>query len=268
MNLDELTPRESENLVRLRKLDKDWQAKHLERIRTELTKADNSVRTTTEEMLDVQIEKMWERKDCYDEAWDEYCRLAELKKECLRAEIEDVQSRLRHGMSPEEWSEYQRLIEKKLQCMHEPYRESSARFEYERYQLAEARKLELWVEFLSQDRGYGYHSILEILQFELMYCLSYWKHNSQYADTNIYRQMRWSVNLLRIVISNGNESGFSRSMPTRVNLHNKERFLRNTKIADNKMFDLGEIQKVRFFKAYHLLFKLLQDNMLAWPELI
>ncbi len=268
MNPNELTIQEVENFARLRESDMDWQAKHLEHIRTELTKADDSVGTTTEEMIDIQIEKMWERKDCFDNAWDEYCRLAELKKEYLRAEIEDVQSRLRHGMSPEEWSEYQRLIEKKLRCMHEPYQESSARFEYERYQLAEARKLELWVEFLSQDWGYGYRSILKILRFKLISCLGYWQHNSQYADTNIYRQMRWSVDLLRIVIPNGNESGFSRSMPTRINLRKKTRFLRNTKIVDNEMFDLGEMQKVRFFKEYHLLFKLLRDNMLAWPELI
>ncbi len=268
MDPNELTIQEAENFARLRKSDMDWQVKRLEYIKTELTKADDPGRTTTEEMLDTQIEKTWERTKYDTRAWKKYDRLAELKKESLWTEIKGIQSRLRHGMSSEEWSEYQRLIEKKLRCAYEPQRESSVRFEYEQYQLAEVRRLEFWVEFLMRDRGYGYRSILEILRFELLNCLGYWQHNVQYADTNVYRQMRWSVDLLRIIVSNGNESGFSRSMPTRVNLRNKERFLRNTKIADNEVFDLGEMQQVRFLKAYHLLFELLRDNMLAWPELI
>lgn len=268
MNPDELTIQEAENFARLQELDMDWQAKHLEYIKTVLTKADDPGQTTTEERLDAQIEKAWDRSKYYTDAWEEYSRLAEQKKEYLWAEIEDVQSRLRHGMSPEEWSEYQRLIEKKLQCAYEPYRESSENFAYELSWLADMRKLELWIEFLMRNSGYGYRSILEVLRFELLNCLGYWRHNSQYADTNIYRQMRWSVDLLRIIVSNGNESGFSRSMPTRVNLHNKERFLRNMKIADNEVFDLGEMQQVRYLKAYYLLFNLLRDNMLAWPELI
>lgn len=268
MDPNELTIQEVENFARLRKSDIDWQIKHLEYIKTELTKADDPSRTVTKDMLDAQIEETWERTKYDTGAWKKYGRLAELKKESLWAEIEGIQTRLRHGMSLEEWSEYQRLIEKKLQSAYDPYREPSVRFEYEQSQLAEVRRLEFWVEFLMRDRGYGCRSILEILRFELLNCLGYWQHNVQYADTNVYRQMRWSVDLLRIIVSNGNESGFSRSMPTRVNLRNKERFLQNTKIAGNEVFDLGEMQQVRFLKAYHLLFELLRDNMLAWPELI
>ena len=77
----------------------------------------------------------------------------------------------------------------------------------------------------------------------------------------VLSQLELASRLLQIIIKNGNEGEDMERLPARVNLRNKERF----KVRHHGGgFYLGEEQEVRFNKAFCILFRLLQDNILCW----
>lgn len=89
----------------------------------------------------------------------------------------------------------------------------------------------------------------------------YWRHFSHRMNGDyVLSQLELASRLLQIIIKNGNEGEDMERLPARVKLRNKERF----KVRHHGGgFYLGEEQEVRFNKAFCILFRLLQDNMVG-----
>ena len=143
---------------------------------------------------------------------------------------------LRHGMSKEDWSEYGRLENK--------------------------RKMRLWLDFLGSNEDFDADYLLRVLQFKINRMVDYWRRFSHLANGDYIRaQMELAVRLIDIVLNDGNECGDDEKFPYRVNIRNKHRF--SVRFQDTYYMH-GEKQQVRFCKAYCLLFKLLQENLMHW----
>ena len=143
---------------------------------------------------------------------------------------------LRHGMSENDWYLYQRLTRK--------------------------RTLKMWLDFLGGNEDFDWEYLLQLMQFKIDRFADYWDRFAHMANSDYYRKrMMLASRLLQIILKKGNESGDFNKFPYRVNLRNQERFkvryYSGTEYHGNK-------QSVRFRKAYCLLFKLLQDNLLSW----
>ena len=163
-------------------------------------------------------------------------------KSITEAEVEtDVQAQYghwRHGMTKKDREMYQRLLRK--------------------------QKMLKWTSFLSLDEDFDYDYIFRVLQFKIDRCADYWRQFSHLENGDYIRgQMELASHLLQIIIENGNENKDKDSLPSRVNLRNKDRFCVRW-CYPNEAFHLGTEQAVRFKKAYCLFFKLLNDNILHW----
>ena len=143
---------------------------------------------------------------------------------------------LRHGMSENDWHAYQRLTRK--------------------------RTLRLWLDFLGGNEDYDWEYLLQLLQFKLNRMVDYWRRFSHLANGDyIRRQMELASRLTDIVLNDGNDSGDYDKFSYRVNLRNKHRF--SVRFHHN-YYPHGEMQQVRFCKAYYLFFKLMQENLMHW----
>lgn len=110
---------------------------------------------------------------------------------------------------------------------------------------------------------YDWSDIFQILKFKIERMIEYWEQfghcrNGHYVEST----MRTACRLINIVLKYGNESGDCEKFPYRVNLRNAERF----KIYHdhNGYYDKGDMQKVRYNKAYCILFKYLEFHMHNW----
>ena len=110
---------------------------------------------------------------------------------------------------------------------------------------------------------YDWSDIFQILKFKIERMIEYWEQfghcrNGRYVEST----MRTACRLIEIVLKDGNESGDCEHLPYRVNLRNADRF----KIFhDHKGFiDKGDKQRVRYNKAYCILFKFLEFHMHNW----
>lgn len=110
---------------------------------------------------------------------------------------------------------------------------------------------------------YDWSDIFFILKFKIERMIEYWEQfghcrNGHYVEST----MRTACRLIEIVLKDGNESGNCKHFPYRVNLRNADRF----KIFhDHKGFiDKGDKQRVRYYKAYCILFKYLEYHLHNW----
>ena len=110
---------------------------------------------------------------------------------------------------------------------------------------------------------YDWSDIFFILKFKIERMIEYWEQfghcrNGHYVEST----MRTACRLIEIVLKDGNESGDCEHFPYRVNLRNADRF----KIFhDHKGFiDKGDKQRVRYYKAYCILFKYLEYHLHNW----
>lgn len=110
---------------------------------------------------------------------------------------------------------------------------------------------------------YDWSDIFQILKFKIERMIEYWEQfghcrNGRYVVST----MRTACRLIEIVLKDGNESGNCEHFPYRVNLRNADRF----KIFhDHKgYYDQGDMQRVRYYKAYCILFKYLEYHMHNW----
>ena len=153
-----------------------------------------------------------------------------------KTRLEEMQRRFRRNMSEDEWCKYQKLLLK--------------------------RKMLMWLDYLDSDEDLGYYWLLGVMQFKIDRMVDYWRQSSHLANGDyIRRQMELASRLLKIVLKKGNESGYYDEYPYRVNLRNKERF--KVRYCSGTDYH-GEKQRVRFCKAYCLLFRLMQENLLHW----
>lgn len=110
---------------------------------------------------------------------------------------------------------------------------------------------------------YDWSDIFFILKFKIERMIEYWEQfghcrNGRYVVST----MRTACRLIEIVLKDGNESGNCEHFPYRVNLRNADRF----KIFHdhNGYYDKGDMQKVRYNKAYCILFKFLEFHLHNW----
>lgn len=110
---------------------------------------------------------------------------------------------------------------------------------------------------------YDWSDIFQILKFKIEQMIEYWEpfghcRNGRYVVST----MRTACRLIEIVLKDGNESGNCEHFPYRVNLRNADRF----KIFhDHKgLICKGDKQRVRYYKAYCILFKYLEFHMHNW----
>ena len=110
---------------------------------------------------------------------------------------------------------------------------------------------------------YDWSDIFQILKFKIERMIEYWEQfghcrNGRYVVST----MRTACRLIEIVLKDGNESGNCKHFPYRVNLHNTERF---RIYHDHKgLICKGDKQRVRYCKAYCILFKFLEFHMHNW----
>ena len=196
----------------------------------ELQMMDDAWRRDLEERIEKQKDEPSDTPDHpNDETLEEYeARMAR--------ESQELHISLRHGMSENDWHAYQRLTRK--------------------------RTLRLWLDFLGGNEDFGWEYLLQLLQFKIDRMVDYWRRSSHLANGDyIRRQMELASRLTDIVLKDGNDSGGYDKFPYRVNLRNKHRF--SVRFHHN-YYPHGEKQRVRFCKAYCLLFKLMQENLLHW----
>ncbi len=181
------------------------------------------------------LEAQWQRKmaalrsaPCPEEP-------APVEETTIEQDIDDFHRWCRHDMSPEDWKAFQELDRR--------------------------QKVAKWQAFIGSVMGdYDPTEIFMVLQFKIDRMVDYWRQFSHGANDDYIRaQMELASRLLQIVIHEGTEA-YSEDLPY-VNLRNEARF----KVRYcTECFLLGKRQEVRYRKAYNLLFKLLQENILNW----
>ena len=125
------------------------------------------------------------------------------------------------------------------------------------------QKHDMIIRELPWGGDYDWSDIFQILKFKIERMIEYWEQfghcrNGHYVEST----MRTACRLIEIVLKDGNESGNCEHFPYRVNLRNADRF----KIFhDHKGFiDKGDKQRVRYYKAYCILFKYLEYHLHNW----
>ena len=125
------------------------------------------------------------------------------------------------------------------------------------------QKYDMIMRELPWGGDYDWSDIFQILKFKIERMIEYWEQFGQRRDGHyVVSKMRTACRLIEIVLAYGNESGGGRHFPYRVNLRNADRF----KIFHdhNGYYDKGDMQKVRYNKAYCILFKFLEFHLHNW----
>lgn len=125
------------------------------------------------------------------------------------------------------------------------------------------QKYDMIMRELPWGGDYDWSDIFQILKFKIERMIEYWEQfghcrNGRYVVST----MRTACRLIEIVLKDGNESGDCEHFPYRVNLRNADRF----KIFhDHKgLICKGDKQRVRYYKAYCILFKYLEYHLHNW----
>ena len=125
------------------------------------------------------------------------------------------------------------------------------------------QKYDMIMRELPWGGDYDWSDIFFILKFKIERMIEYWEQfghcrNGHYVEST----MRTACRLIEIVLKDGNESGDCEHFPYRVNLRNADRF----KIFhDHKgLICKGDKQRVRYYKAYCILFKYLEYHLHNW----
>ena len=125
------------------------------------------------------------------------------------------------------------------------------------------QKHDMIMRELPWGEDYDWSDIFQILKFKIKRMIEYWEQFGHCRNGHyVVSTMRTACRLINIVLKYGNESGEGEHLPYRVNLRNAERF----KIYHdhNGYYDKGDMQKVRYNKAYCILFKFLEFHLHNW----
>ena len=110
---------------------------------------------------------------------------------------------------------------------------------------------------------YDWSDILFLLKFKIGRMIEYWEQFGHCSDRHyVVSTMRTACRLIEIVLKDGNESGDYDNFPYQVNLRNADRF--HIFHDHNGYYDKGDMQKVRYNKAYCILFKFLEFHLHNW----
>ena len=127
----------------------------------------------------------------------------------------------------------------------------------------ERQKHEMIMRELPWGGDYDWSDIFFILKFKIERMIEYWEQFGHCRDGHyVVSTMRTACRLIEIVLKEGNESGDYDKFPYQVNLRNADRF----KIFhDHKgLIDKGDKQRVRYYKAYCILFNFLAYHLHNW----
>lgn len=183
-------------------------------------------------------EKCQKRMEALPEIPDSFKGLSQdeeekaLEEECRRFSLWN-----RKGLSREEWSAFEREIQSK--------------------------RADFWKEYIIiRDSDYDYDYLLGILSFKLKWMVFYWDNFGHCEDGGrCSAQMRLTVRLIDIIRAHGLDDTVTESLPY-VNTRNRGRF--DGFRCDDGYYLKGDSQRVRFHKAWCLLWKLLKENLLDW----
>ncbi len=110
---------------------------------------------------------------------------------------------------------------------------------------------------------YNGESILLVLKKKLEWQADYFENFGHGADNSYYAaQMRLCCRLIDIICWGGDNGQYRHSFRKYVNIRNANRFA-NVPPWDMAYLHGGK-QKLRYQKAYVLLFKILYDNVMKW----
>ena len=153
-----------------------------------------------------------------------------LEEECRRFSLLD-----RKGLSRKDWGAFEKEIQ--------------------------TRRAEFWKEYIMmRDSDYDCDYLLSILRFKLRWMVFYWDNFGHCENGGrLSAQMRLAIRLIDIIRARGLD--VQENLPY-VNLRNRDRF--NGFSCDDGYYLKGEPKKVRFHKAWCLLWKLLKENLLDW----
>lgn len=157
---------------------------------------------------------------------------AGLEEECSRLSLWN-----RKGLSIEEWSAFEKEIQ--------------------------AARSGFWNEYVTEwDSDYDYDYLLGIIRFKLKWMAFYWDNFGHCEKGGrCSSRMKLAIRLIEIVRGHGQAQLGAASLPY-VNLRNQSRF-DDFKCAED-YYPQGEPQRVRFLKAWCLLWALLKENLLDW----
>ena len=125
------------------------------------------------------------------------------------------------------------------------------------------QKHDMIIRELPWGGDYDWSDIFFILKFKIERMIEYWEQFGHCRNGHyVVSTMSTACRLIEIVLKDGNESGDCEHFPYRVNLRNADRF----KIFhDHKgLICKGDKQRVRYYKAYCILFKFLEFHMHNW----
>lgn len=241
---DATAPLTAENERRLLQLEEEWQRMQAEERAKEMEEwARHPAREGMSYAFRAANGIDWDRPEAANDTRDKSADTEDRSEEAFEKEMEAVYQEYklwcRHGMSKDDWSAFQNLV----------YR----------------REMAAWQTFVFNGglgSDFDGEFIFPILQFKIDRMADYWRHFSHCMNGDyVLSRLELASRLLQIIIKEGNEGEDMERLPARVNLRNKERF----KVRHHGGgFYLGEEQEVRFNKAFCILFRLLQDNILCW----
>ena len=210
----------------------------------------------------------YEAKEREEEGEDYYFKLANhlpLAKE-LR-EQEEARARFEAMTEEERQAEIERL-DKEWEDEDENWDKGPVhgmtREDWNAYAEAHNRqKHDMIIRELPWGGDYDWSDIFFILKFKIERMIEYWEQFGHCRNGHyVVSTMSTACRLIEIVLKDGNESGDCEHFPYRVNLRNADRF----KIFhDHKgLICKGDKQRVRYNKAYCILFKYLEYHLHNW----
>lgn len=142
-----------------------------------------------------------------------------------------------HGMPREDWNAYRSALDR--------------------------QKLDMIMRECPWGEDYDWSDIFQILKFKIERMIEYWAQFGHCRNGHyVVSTMRTACCLINIVLKYGNECSDCEKFPYRVNLRNADRF--RIYHDHNGYYDKGDMQKVRYNKAYCILFKYLEFHMHNW----
>ena len=142
-----------------------------------------------------------------------------------------------HGMPREDWNAYRGALDR--------------------------QKYDMIMRECPWGEDYDWSDIFQILKFKIERMIEYWEQFGHCRNGHyVVSTMRTACRLINIVLKYGNECSDCEKFPYWVNLRNADRF----KIYHdhNGYHDKGDMQKVRYNKAYCILFKYLEFHLHNW----
>lgn len=138
----------------------------------------------------------------------------------------------------------------------------------------EERMVVKWAAAFNEN--WGWYHLMSVMKVKMEMMAEYMRHWTPVADGAFYAdQIERAISLMEIIIDWGGNSRYEHSEDENdyldakhfspyVNMRNRKRFPGPDNYDDHRFW--CEAQRVRFHKAWNILWDLLRDNMLTWED--